>query len=70
MSGIGLAHSRLRRSGPRKSPLSPLSVIAGRVPPRVLGLVTEWAALHRDELLEDWDLARQQAQMKRIAPLE
>jgi hypothetical protein len=47
-----------------------LSVIAGRLPPRVLGLVTEWAALHHDELLEDWDLARQQAQLKHIAPLE
>ncbi len=47
-----------------------LSLIAGRLPPRVLGLVMEWAALHRAELLEDWDLARRQAELKKIAPLE
>jgi hypothetical protein len=32
-------------------------VIAGKLSPRVLGLVTEWAALHREELLEEWELA-------------
>ncbi len=47
-----------------------LSVIAGRLPPRVLGLVMEWAALHRDELMENWELARQQTELRRIAPLE
>lgn len=47
-----------------------LSLIAGRLPPRVLGLAMEWAALHRAELLEDWELARRQAELKKIAPLE
>lgn len=47
-----------------------LSVIAGRLPPRVLGLVMEWAALHRDELMGDWELARQGGVLNRIAPLE
>ena len=47
-----------------------LSIIAGRLPPRVLGLVMEWAALHREELMEDWELARRQVELKRIAPLE
>ena len=47
-----------------------LSIIAGRLPPRVLGLVMEWAALHRQELMEDWELARRQVELKRIAPLE
>jgi hypothetical protein len=47
-----------------------LSVIAVRLPPRVLGLVMEWAALHRSELMEDWELARRQADLKKIAPLE
>ena len=32
--------------------------------------VTEWAALHRAELMEDWNLARAEAQLKPIAPLE
>lgn len=47
-----------------------LSIIAGRLPPRVLGLVMEWAALRRQELMEDWELARRQAELKRIEPLE
>ena len=47
-----------------------LSVLHGRLTPRVLGLVTEWAALHREELTEDWNLARAQAALKAIAPLE
>lgn len=47
-----------------------LSIMAGHVPPRALGLVMEWAALHRTELMEDWELARKQATLKRIAPLE
>jgi hypothetical protein len=38
--------------------------------PRALGLVVEWASAHRQELVEDWQLARQQQPLKRIAPLE
>jgi hypothetical protein len=38
--------------------------------PRVFGMAMEWAALHQTELLENWDLARQQAPLKKIAPLE
>jgi hypothetical protein len=30
----------------------------------------EWAAAHRAELMEDWNLARQQQPLKRVAPLE
>jgi hypothetical protein len=30
----------------------------------------EWAALHRQELMDDWELARRQVELKRIAPLE
>lgn len=47
-----------------------LSIIAGKLTPRVLGLVMEWAALHRQELMDDWELARRQVELKRIAPLE
>jgi hypothetical protein len=32
-------------------------------------MVTEWAALHRAELMEDWRLARAEAQLKPIDPL-
>lgn len=47
-----------------------LGVLRGNLPPRALGLVTEWAALHRDELTENWQLARAEAQLKPVAPLE
>ena len=45
-------------------------VVTGRFPKRALGHVMEWAALHRDELLENWTLARTKQPLKRIAPLE
>jgi hypothetical protein len=32
--------------------------------------VVEWAAFHRAELVEDWNLARAEAGLKAIAPLE
>jgi len=47
-----------------------LSVFSGRLPPRVLGLVIEWATLHRQELLDDWERARAQQELHKIAPLE
>ncbi len=45
-------------------------VVAGQFPKRALRLVLEWYDLHRDELLEDWELAAQRKPLKRIAPLE
>jgi len=47
-----------------------LCVLAGKLPPRALGLVIEWATQHQDDLMEDWELARQDAELKAIAPLE
>jgi hypothetical protein len=44
--------------------------IHGEFPPRALRLVLEWANLHRQELLENWELARQGRPLKRVAPLE
>lgn len=44
-------------------------LIGGELPPRVLGIVTEWTALHQDELLENRERARQQESLKTIAPL-
>jgi hypothetical protein len=47
-----------------------LSVFAGRLPPRVLGLVIEWATMHQQELLDDWTRAQAQKPLRRIEPLE
>jgi hypothetical protein len=37
---------------------------------RTLGLVVEWAAGHREELLETWRLAEAHQPLNRIEPLE
>jgi len=42
----------------------------GKFPPRALRLVLEWQELHRDELLENWELARQRRPLNTISPLE
>ncbi len=47
-----------------------LTVLRGRLAPRILGLVVEWASLHCEELMEDWELARRQAALNKIKPLE
>jgi hypothetical protein len=47
-----------------------LTILQGQLAPRAHGLVMEWAALHKEELLEDWTLAENQAPLKKIKPLE
>ncbi|HXW84735.1 MAG TPA: DUF4160 domain-containing protein [Candidatus Binataceae bacterium] len=47
-----------------------LATFRGSLPRRALALVVEWAVLHRDELREDWQRARQGQVLRQIAPLE
>lgn len=47
-----------------------LSIFRGRLSARAESMVVEWAGGHRDELLDNWRLARQQLPLNRIAPLE
>jgi len=47
-----------------------LSVFSGRLPPRVMGLVIEWATIHQEELFVDWERARSQKDLLKISPLE
>jgi hypothetical protein len=47
-----------------------LQVLEGSLPPRALGLVIEWAQLHKAELIDDWELCRAKRQPLKIAPLE
>jgi hypothetical protein len=49
--------------------IDPLLVIEGKLSPRTLGLIMEWAALHQNELLENWNLARNLQTPSRIEPL-
>ncbi len=47
-----------------------LRVYAGELPRRVHNLVLEWADLHRQELMEDWQRARNGETLSDIKPLE
>jgi hypothetical protein len=49
--------------------INTLSVFAGKLSPRALGLVTEWATLHQQELLADWRRAQGQESLEKIEPL-
>ncbi len=46
-----------------------LVVIRGRLPRRAMALVLEWASLHREELMEDWQLCEQRQSPHKIKPL-
>ncbi len=46
-----------------------LELWSGHLPPRVLGLVIEWAAIHQNELFANWDKARKNETLDRIKPL-
>jgi hypothetical protein len=44
-------------------------VLAGSLPRRQLRLVCEWAQLHNDELLANWERARKHQPLEPIDPL-
>lgn len=45
------------------------AIIAGRLPIRAYHLVLEWLALHRRDLLINWEHARQQSELTAIEGL-
>ncbi len=47
-----------------------LTVIEGSLPPRALGMVVEWAALHRDELVDLWGRAANKEALYKVPPLK
>lgn len=49
--------------------ITSLRVLEGHLPPRALGLVIEWASQHQQELINDWQLARNGKPPQKIAPL-
>ena len=46
--------------------ISTLLILNGELPKRAKTLVLEWADEHREELMQDWDLARQKSELKSI----
>jgi hypothetical protein len=59
------------RYGSHKAKLliDPPTLIVGDLPPRALGMVMEWAALHRDELRENFAATIERRPTRRIEPL-
>jgi len=46
-----------------------LSVLEGKLPSRILGLVMEWADLHKEELINNWNLIKATGDFNKIQPL-
>ena len=46
-----------------------LNAIVGSLPSRVLGLVVEWASMHKQELLHVWNQAIAHEVLDKIEPL-
>ena len=47
-----------------------LAILHGDLPRRARALVLEWAAMHREELMQNWDLARLALPLVDIEPLD
>lgn len=50
--------------------ISPLTVLKGRLPPRAMALVIEWATLRQRELTRAWQIRETRRHPGKIAPLE
>jgi len=49
--------------------INELQLIEGKLPPRIVSLVLEWAFQHREELLENWKRVEQREELYKIEPL-
>ena len=47
-----------------------LAILEGDLPPRAVGLVMEWGRAHKNDLLKEWDFAREKKSLFPIEPLE
>ena len=50
--------------------IDPPGILKGRLSPRALAMVTEWAALHQTELLEAWGQRSTGRKPRKIEPLQ
>ena len=66
----GLPHFHARYGSHEASVEIESGLVRGEFPARALGLVLEWRAIHRAELLEAWQAAREHRPLRPIAPLE
>ncbi len=66
----GVPHFHVRYESHRASVEIESGEIHGKLPPRAVKLVEEWRLLHRAELLANWQAARTNQMLNKIAPLE
>jgi hypothetical protein len=45
-------------------------IVEGKLPPKALGLVMEWTSIHQNELLNAWEMAKNNQTPNKIDPLE
>jgi len=50
--------------------ISPVMIFEGNLPSRAASMVIEWAALHQQELMNNWQRLREQQPAEKIQPLE
>ncbi len=63
-------HIHIRYQGMKASiAIEDGSLLAGNIPPRQLRMVQVWVDIHKEELLADWELAKEGEQPFRIEPL-
>ena len=66
----GVPHFHALYGGQKASiAIAPFSVLGGKLPPRALALVMEWASQHQTELLQCWENARAGRLPQKIDPL-
>lgn len=50
--------------------IAELSLLKGNLPRRALELVLDWAELHQQELMDDWELCAARQKPNKIEPLK
>jgi hypothetical protein len=50
--------------------IEPISILNGQLPRRALSMVFEWAALHQQELMINWQRLQESQATKAIDPLD
>ncbi len=67
----GVPHFHAKYGGSRASfSIEDMRLLEGKLPPRVMAFVVEWAVKHQDELLADWHLAMAKKPLNPIKPLD
>ena len=49
--------------------ISELRLLEEHLPARILGLVIEWAELHKEKLMQNWDMVKTTGKFFKIDPL-